>query len=75
MCGPAPKIPSLARQARSCEMSLLVWSGISSVAMMLTADEHRAAPGTVGGLAGGIVDIAGVDIVEAGIGGDLPRHA
>jgi hypothetical protein len=25
-----------ARQARSCEMSLLVWSGISSVAMMLT---------------------------------------
>gem|GEM_PF-1886278 len=28
--------PSLARQARSCEMSLLVWSGISSVAMMLT---------------------------------------
>jgi hypothetical protein len=29
-------IPSSARQARSCEMSLLVWSGISSVAMMLT---------------------------------------
>jgi Resolvase, N terminal domain len=31
----------LPRQARSCEMSLLVWSGISSVAMMLTT-AHRA---------------------------------
>jgi hypothetical protein len=29
-----------ARQARSCEMSLLVWSGISSVAMMLTTAQR-----------------------------------
>jgi hypothetical protein len=30
---------SRARQARSCEMSLLVWSGITSVAMMLTTPQ------------------------------------
>ena len=36
----ADRCPSLARQARSCEMSLLVWSGISSVAMMLTTAQR-----------------------------------
>lgn len=41
----------------------------------VAADEHRAAAGTVGGLTGGIVNIAGVDIVKAGIDGDLPCHA
>jgi hypothetical protein len=32
----------------------------------VAADEHRAAAGTVGGLAGGIVDVAGVDSCPVG---------
>ena len=42
--------------------------------VMVAADQHGAAFVTMGGLADGIVDIASVDVPDACMLGDLPRH-
>jgi hypothetical protein len=43
--------------------------------VLVAADNHGTASVTVGGLASGIVDIASVDVPNACIHGDSPRHA
>jgi hypothetical protein len=43
--------------------------------ILVAADQHGAARVTMGGLASGIVDIASVDVPNACIHGDFPRHA
>ena len=43
--------------------------------ILVAADEHGTARVTMGGLAKGIVDIAGVDVPNACIHGNSPRHA
>jgi hypothetical protein len=43
--------------------------------ILVAANEHGTARVTMGGLAGGIVDIASVDVPNACVHGDPSRHA
>src|SRR5436190_18622462 len=41
----------------------------------ITLDQRGAALMTIGALAGGIVDVAGIDVAQAVLAADAPRHA